>query len=528
MAFISFLDQFSNSPIAPAYTSYLSLSIGATSPELPSPVQLYWPTQTPYETTPFSQNIQIVTNDSSSNIIVLPDATLASINQTTVIINTSGTDINLENFTGTTIGVIADSGSPIVNSYYITLTDNTTQGGVWLFAAFGTAASPPFVTSLIDAQTNTLSTNYFYPDQLMQGGLAVVNDTQVAIPGNYLKTNMIVQSFPGLADYNQSQGDRGTLLVWEVDGGTFSYNLMSAYDAGNGFIFSIKNDSASGNINMTVLLGSGDSVDITQMTPGTSASFISNGLASPDGAWTSLGYGLNTIPSTFTNVQVVLAQGSQGTPPLRFLANPSAGLYYDTIDVPAEPSLQIVQNGFVLGQFQQDSITYTTGLSTFLGSQFQNSLVNLVVNGSSFSAIFTPTTATLQTNSIFTDSSTTLFDSSFTTALVELIATNITLTATDAVNLVGDTAVSITSTTGSVALTSDTTMTISATTSVTMSAVDAITISSSANSVELEGNTTASITAPQTLITSSTSVDMDTPSIQQYETSIYSIMRAYS
>lgn len=353
MAFPGFINEFNTSPISVTFSSYLGLDV--TEPT----TQLYWPFQAPEQPTPFSEVIQIISNSSNTNAILLPDATVTTCGQTTIIINTSGVDIYLKDFDGFTVGTISDSGDPIANSYYLTLTDNTRTDGVWLLAAFGTAASPPSVNSLVDQGTDT-------DGRLLNGGLAAIVDTGTA-PGTYLKVNTLTSEYDATIDgsYAQSQGDRGTLLIWTD--GTEDYLLMAAADAGNGFQFSINNASAGAQI--TFVPDGGDTIDIASMTPGTSATFISDGVSS----WTSLGYGLNTVPSTFTNVIVYLQDGSEGAPSLAFNNDQTLGLFRNTT---TNPSLQIVQANTVLADFEKNS-TYAAGRVNIPALVFQQSSISL-------------------------------------------------------------------------------------------------------------------------------------------------------
>lgn len=544
MSFPGFLYEFNNSPISVAFPSYLNLTLT----HITSPTQLYWPSQAPYEPTPFSSNMVISSNDNSGNIITLPDATYASTAQSSIIWNNSGTDAILNNFSGGYIGTITAASDL---SYYLVLTSNSTVAGSWQLIPFGTASLAPIdVQNLVDTQDNNTTDAI----TTMEGGLAAVMDTEVDNPSTFLKVNTKVNTINSdTLNYDQNQGDRGTLLV--VEGSSnLDYNLMSASYAGNGFIFSINNATSTGDITLNVASMSGDTIDQPILAPSNSSSYISDGANN----WRSLGYGFTTIPLDFVDVTISLASGSQGTPPLNFVANTSAGLFYDTTDVPARPSLQIVQNGFVLGQFQQDSTTYPTGLTTILGSTFQNSNVNLI----SSSLVATATTVTIQTGSIFNSTTATLFGSSFSTSLVSLNATTINATATTAnidttgaIDLVSSAGsisleafgtIDLTSTDGNINLTSDTNMNINSGAIVSIIATDDITITSStadiditstAGNINLAANDDITITSASSAVELSgdTSITLTAPFInnvatllQQEGISIYSLARAYA
>lgn len=517
MPFVNFLDQFTSSPISPAYADYLPLNIGGSSPNLPSPVQLDWPTQTPYSTTPFSNNMFIITNSSSSNIIKLPNATLASISKSSILNNISGTNVYLQDFLGGSIGTItATSGL----SYYLLLTNNTTEAGSWTLIPFGTASMAPIeIQNLVDSQASTVNTNL-----LLQGGLAVVNDTEVATPGDYLKVNMRVQNYPSsLGNYQQSQGDRGTLLV-VTGASSIDYNLISAAQAGNGFIFSINNTMPNGGGGKITLKTAGlDTIDQDQLLQSNSCSFVSDGV----NKWTSLGFGLNTVPLNFSDVTVSLAAGSNTAPPLNFFNDTtrSLGLFYNSS---GNPSMQIVQsyynpgvNGVVIADF------YTSETET-LG------FVTLATNST-----FSGTIASLF-GSTFNSSTANLFGSTFTTALVDINATgNIGITSSaGGVTLTSNGILLIESTNNDVQITGIDNVLINATSGfaeitcaadMTLTADENILIVSTTNNVNITstlGNVGINSAATTTL-TSTNSVNNATPNLQQNGISIYSLARAY-
>jgi hypothetical protein len=362
MPFPGFTDQFTSAPIAVSYPNYLSLTLTADT----SPTILQWPFISPESPTPFATVMQCVANDNNANILTLPNALYASQGISSYIINTSGTAFELTDNAGNSLGIIEASGNPIINSYFVTLTDNTTQGGIWVLTAFGAGAIYPAINELIDHGTDTLG-------KVLNGGLAVITDAGTE-PGQYLKSNILFNTYIDPASYTLSQGDRGTIIVWEEEAGTGLLNLMPAVEAGDGFIFAIKNNSTNSVITLVVSLGSGDIIDITTLGPGTSSFFISNGL-SPNGAWTSLGYGLNTIPSTFVNVIVQLQDGSSSNPSLTFANDTSLGIYRSTTPNSILNIVQTVSSVPVeIASFQANT-TYPTGLvilaeaSTFTGTE---------------------------------------------------------------------------------------------------------------------------------------------------------------
>lgn len=425
MSFPGFLYEFANSPIAVAFPSYLALNL--TTAE--SPTLLYWPFEQPYQPTPFSSNMFILTNDSAANIIRLPDASIASTSQSSILLNIGANTAILQDFTGGVVGNITATDGL---SYYLVLTSNATQAGSWTLIPFGTASLAPIdVSDLVDAGTDTNG-------RLLNGGLAAIVDAGTA-PGTYLKATTRVQSYDSATgNYTQSQGDRGTFLV--VTGASnFNYNLLSAATAGNGFIFSINNTTPSvGGGAVTLIPQGGNTIDVAVLNPSNSASWISDGVSK----WTSLGFGLNTIPLNFVDVTVSLAAGSNTNPSLSFFNDTtgSLGLFYD---LPSN-SMQIVQS-------------------------YYNPAANPVVIADFYTTAGEPNGfVTLAANSTFSGTEAELIGSTFT-------STQVTLPGSIFTN-----------------------------TQATFPGVD--------------GGS----------VFNSTAVNLDAPSIQQQQISIYSMMRAYS
>jgi hypothetical protein len=398
MSFPGFLYEFADSPISVAFPSYLALNLTAAT----SPTQLYWPFQQPYQPTPFSSNMFILTNDNAANIIQLPDATAASTSQSSILLNISADTAILQDFNGGFVGnITALEGL----SYYLVLTSNTSPAGSWTLIPFGTASLAPIdVTSLVDTQANTVNPNVF-----MQGGLAAVLDTQVAIPGTYLKVNTFVQNYnSAVTPYTQTEGDRGTLMV--VTGASnLTYDLLkagaAAGQAPNGFVFSINNampSTSGGTVTLTTQGGDtiGDTATSFTVLQSQSLSLISDGVDN----WTTLGYGLNTTPSSFVDVSVSFAGGSNALPSLNFYqdATHSLGIFYNAVG----NTMQIVQTPIaiptaIIADFYATAaqplgfVTLATN-STFNGTEadlfgatFQATIANL------FTSTFTPTGVSL-------------------------------------------------------------------------------------------------------------------------------------
>lgn len=258
MAFTGFINEFSNSPIQPTYQSYLPLDFTSVTS-----VQLEWPFVNPNTQTPYAQVIKVTVNTSATNKIIMPDATQATQGQTNTIVNSGASTILVYAFDGVTlIETIATT-----QQYLITLTDNTTSAGVWLPIQLGATTSAATAAELID---NTTDTN----THSNAGGLG-------AFSTNWIKQNLIINKVTVGSTYTQASGDRGMILVWES--GTGVYTCLPASTFGNGYAFTIVNNSTVGG-QLTIAMANGSNDNINGKTvpfvlsPGNSSSFSSDGV----------------------------------------------------------------------------------------------------------------------------------------------------------------------------------------------------------------------------------------------------------
>lgn len=258
MAFTGFINEFSNSPIQPTYQSYLPLDFTSVTS-----VQLEWPFVNPNTQTPYAQVIKVTVNTSATNKIIMPDATQATQGQTNTIVNSGASTILVYAFDGVTlIETIATT-----QQYLITLTDNTTSAGVWLPIQLGATTSAATAAELID---NTTDTN----THSNAGGLG-------AFSTNWIKQNLIINKVTVGSTYTQASGDRGMILVWES--GTGVYTCLPASTFGNGYAFTIVNNSTVGG-QLTIAMANGSNDTINGQTvpfvlsPGNSSSFSSDGV----------------------------------------------------------------------------------------------------------------------------------------------------------------------------------------------------------------------------------------------------------
>jgi len=284
MAFNGFINEFTAAPLQTSYPSYLELDFTDTSD-----FTLEWSFQNQNTLYPFSNVIQAINTDGGDEI-VLPNAMVTSAGTTTLIINT-GTDAVL---------VYADDTTTLIatvettQEWQLTLTDNTTTNGTWVALQLGSTTSSATAASLIDPTTDSNG-------HKNAGGLAAF--------GNYLKENILVNTFTAGALYTQNTGDRGAVLVWTS--GTGTYQCLAANTLGDGFNFIIQNNSTGGIItvapNATIGQTINGSATVFQLFPGESSLFVA------DGNETIYSYGsaqASTIATTVVDIDLAAVVGS--------------------------------------------------------------------------------------------------------------------------------------------------------------------------------------------------------------------------
>jgi hypothetical protein len=309
MAFTGFINEFSNSPIQPTYQSYLALDFTSVTS-----VQLEWPFVNPSTETPYAQTIQVTVNATATNRIILPDATQATQGQTNTIVNSGASTILVYKFGGTTLSAtIAPS-----QQWLVTLTDNTTSAGEWLPLQLGATTSAATAAELIDTTPDTNG-------HINSGGLS-------AFPTNYIKQNLFINKVLVGSTYTQASGDRGMILVWES--GTGTYTCQSAAIIGNGYSFTVINNSTVGG-QLTIAPASGDTINGGTipfvLNPGNSSSFSSDGsntiysFASSQ-SQTDIVTIVNINLSTAVSNSITLSSEEAAYSIQKYIGNPSASL----------------------------------------------------------------------------------------------------------------------------------------------------------------------------------------------------------
>jgi len=196
----SFIDPFTGQTISPSPTGYELL-------EISSDVKLQWPVNGNTEL--IVANVMDINPLTAGLTVQFPSAQQVSIGQTTVVRNLGSNPLRIAGYDNNQIALI----EPGI-AYYIYVTDNTSDAGVWHSIIFGAG------TSALDA---TILAGY---------GLVAFNQT-------------LNQSYPTTAYFSNSLinfSDRAKFIVWEGGSGTFT--LPDASQIGNNFFFMARNNGS--------------------------------------------------------------------------------------------------------------------------------------------------------------------------------------------------------------------------------------------------------------------------------------------
>ena len=268
MPFPGFVDEFTNSPVAPAYASFLNVVVPApVAPATFVNVQLEWSFANPNTLYPFSQNMLVSVNALAANIINFPDATMTSISQTTNITNMGAEPINIYTFPDPTLGATLIVTIASLGSVNIYCTDNTTTRGQWQAVVVG-GGGTIVAANLID--TTTTGNPYGWEN----------NDGLGSFAPNYLGLKMNVNRLTvPTANYMQTLSDRGSILVWETGNGNY-IPLRANVPAMQGFMWGINNSLST--ISDVTVIPQGrdminDSINPLILSSGTSALFFCDG-----------------------------------------------------------------------------------------------------------------------------------------------------------------------------------------------------------------------------------------------------------
>lgn len=327
MAFQGFVDEFTNSPIQTAYSSYLGL-------ELTGDVQLQWPTLDQNTPNPASQLIQVTSNTSSSNAIIMPSALQVSVQQTFIFTNSTNTAYEVKNVSGSSIVTIPGDGT----AYFVALTDNSTEAGTWLPIVFGGTLTPADAATLVGPGYGLIAEN------------------------SLIKANWAITSISGAPYTLDNPGGRGHLYVWQQSAGSGNFNLLPANSVSGGFVFAISNQSGvSGSGGTVSILPAGTDLINGQLSsaggftlfPQESLYVVSDGAS----AWYTIGSGQifsglinqTTITMSSSDVQPYIITTTQASNVVQsyVVGSPAATTY--SARYPASPGFFLITNSAPAG-----------------------------------------------------------------------------------------------------------------------------------------------------------------------------------
>ena len=208
----TYTSPFTGNVIQPTDVSYASVALTGT-------LQLYWPQYVNADEQVAARIMDV--QATAGSILVLPDATQASVGQDILIRNTGANSFTVQRFGGTGSFTVASGASQ-----YTYLTSNTTQAGVWAVLAFGTG------TSTADAAT-------------------LAGNSTTALLGK-LEASFITNEYVSNPTINEAS--RGECFVWT--GGVTTWTLPAVANLGTGWFILVRNNGTGALTLATSAVGS--------------------------------------------------------------------------------------------------------------------------------------------------------------------------------------------------------------------------------------------------------------------------------
>lgn len=209
----TYTSPFTGNAIQPTDVSFSALSLTGT-------VQLYWP-QYINSTQQVAARIMDVVPTVSGSVVILPDATQASVGQDILIRNLGLVDFTVQNFGG-----VGSFTVPVGESKYSYITNNTTQAGTWHTISFGVGTSYVDAAALAGHST-----------------AAILGKLEAAFITNEYQTSVTID-----------EDKRGSCLVWT--GGVGSWTLPAVSTLSEGWFVLIRNNGTGA---LTINTASGGS-----------------------------------------------------------------------------------------------------------------------------------------------------------------------------------------------------------------------------------------------------------------------------
>jgi len=208
----TYTSPFTGNVIQPTDVSYAGVSLTGT-------LQLYWPQYVNAGQQVAARIMDI--QATAGSILVLPDATQASVGQDILIRNTGANSFTVQRFGGAGSFSVASGASQ-----YTYITSNTTQAGVWAVLAFGTG------TSTADAAT-------------------LAGNSTAALLGK-LEASFVTNEYTSVPTIAESS--RGECFVWT--GGAGTWTLPAASSLSQGWFILVRNNGTGALTIATSAVGS--------------------------------------------------------------------------------------------------------------------------------------------------------------------------------------------------------------------------------------------------------------------------------
>jgi len=298
---MSFVDVFSGGVIQPAEISYTNLTLTSAT------TQLQWPSLAQDGDSVLAR-ITEMSASSGTPVVKLPDATLVSTGQDTLLRNTGSITIAVQKNDGSALLSLASG-----EVKYAYLTDASTAAGSWTVVAFGASVGS------LDAS------------QLAGFGLkAIASTLNTAHPVTSTTVGFTIQN-----------SDRAR--VYQFTGGAVTLALQTASTYGDNFFFGLAN-TGSGAVTLdpagTETIDGASTIDIN---PGESAFVVTNG-----STWITVGRG-RSVNFNFTQLvkdvsgssDVTLTTTEAGNPVFKFIGTLTGNI---NVIVPNVVGLYIVDN----------------------------------------------------------------------------------------------------------------------------------------------------------------------------------------